>query len=418
MTNITFREREARELMPYDPNVCTYTNGSLRQNVYACLTCFKEDGIKAGICYSCSIQCHSKHELVELFSKREFTCDCGTTNMKSNGACKLRAKAGHGNNNSSRRSSISSFTSQDLEKEPAEDVPSSSNKYNHNFEGIFCSCARPYNPLQETGNMLQCHFGEACGEDWFHDECIMGFKPGFMGDRKKVVIKKNEESVNLLDTLPEPGSEAADMDSDDPLDDEDIEPIPGFPNLDSFDCFICWKCVEKFKNAIDEIPEELILPRMNHVEANSFDDRNKKLGTSKESDESTIKRRKISLPYSIFLKYGFKDKLKDILQNEQQEHKNLVGVLKLFPFLYEEDPIYEPNEDSDLDDDDNSSIYDMGSKILNQLPREKAIESVRAYNDIKSKLTDFLKPFADNGKIVTETEVRDFFKQVQEENSL
>ncbi|ODV94939.1 hypothetical protein PACTADRAFT_3825 [Pachysolen tannophilus NRRL Y-2460] len=36
-------EKEARELMPYDPNICTYTIGALHQQVYACLTCREND---------------------------------------------------------------------------------------------------------------------------------------------------------------------------------------------------------------------------------------------------------------------------------------------------------------------------------------------------------------------------------------
>lgn len=66
-------EREARILMPFDPNECTYELGELRQQVYACLTCSRtNDNQPIGVCYSCSIQCHSKHELVELFTKRSF----------------------------------------------------------------------------------------------------------------------------------------------------------------------------------------------------------------------------------------------------------------------------------------------------------------------------------------------------------
>lgn len=396
-------------MMPYDPNTCTYTIGPLRQNVYACLTCSESDGKLAGICYSCSIQCHSKHELVELFSKREFTCDCGTTRMAHNGACKLRLRT---KDKSSRRSSVSSIGSTDLEPSPLEDIPSLSNKYNHNFKGVFCSCAKPYNPLEETGNMFQCHFGDACGEDWFHDECIMGFKRGSVL-RKSTPTIKHEHGVNMLDSLPEPGMDAAELKAENDLDEEVEEPtIPGFPNADSFDTFICWKCVEKYNYAFNELPEDVIYAKMINIEAESIQDRESKL-SRKDQDDESVKRRKVDHPYSIFLKYEFRDRLTEIMKEEKEEHKNLTKILKIFPFLYEEDPIYEPDEDSDLEDD-NSSIYDLGSKILNQLPREKAIESVRAYNDIKSKLTDFLRPFADNGKIVTENEVRSFFQQVKD----
>ena len=87
-------EKEARELMPFDPSECTYGKGELRQPIFACITCSDENNEEIGVCYSCSIQCHSSHELVELFTKRNFVCDCGTTKMSKtiDGGCKLRLK--------------------------------------------------------------------------------------------------------------------------------------------------------------------------------------------------------------------------------------------------------------------------------------------------------------------------------------
>lgn len=63
------------------------------------------------MCYSCSISCHGDHNLVELFTKRHFRCDCGTDKFKTM-ACKLDPKTdGH----------IKSL-----------------NQYNHNYLGRFC----------------------------------------------------------------------------------------------------------------------------------------------------------------------------------------------------------------------------------------------------------------------------------------
>ena len=71
-------EKEAREALPYEPDTCTYPQ-ALRQLVFACLTCrLANDDADIGVCYSCLIQCHSTHELVELFSKRNFVCVCGS----------------------------------------------------------------------------------------------------------------------------------------------------------------------------------------------------------------------------------------------------------------------------------------------------------------------------------------------------
>ncbi|EFA01491.1 putative E3 ubiquitin-protein ligase UBR7 [Tribolium castaneum] len=122
---------------------CSYNDGYLkRQALYSCLTCIPEarnDPEKgAGICLACSYHCHDGHELVELYTKRNFRCDCG--NKKFNGAkCNLCS-----------------------EKEDYNEL----NKYNQNFGGIYCICHRPYpdseDPLPDE--MIQCII---C-EDWYH----------------------------------------------------------------------------------------------------------------------------------------------------------------------------------------------------------------------------------------------------------
>ena len=75
-----------------DDKNCTYHTGGYmkRQPLYACLTCIKEpeDHSKgAGICLACSYHCHEGCNLVELYTKRNFRCDCG--NNKLNNECKL-----------------------------------------------------------------------------------------------------------------------------------------------------------------------------------------------------------------------------------------------------------------------------------------------------------------------------------------
>ena len=94
-----------------------------------------------GICLACSYACHADHDLFELYTKREFRCDCGTGKMKK---CKCTLNA---------------------EKEAVNDL----NKYNHNFIGKYCLCAQPYpNPEGKDEEMVQC---VVC-EDWFHENCL------------------------------------------------------------------------------------------------------------------------------------------------------------------------------------------------------------------------------------------------------
>jgi len=116
---------------------CTYPLGYLsRQPVYACNTCSDSAGAEVGgVCLACSYHCHEGHTLVELYTKRNFRCDCGTTRLKN--TCKL---------------------------EP--NKQDNSNSYNQNFKGLYCTCHRPYpdpdDPVEDC--MIQC---VVC-EDWLH----------------------------------------------------------------------------------------------------------------------------------------------------------------------------------------------------------------------------------------------------------
>ncbi|KAH3667416.1 hypothetical protein OGAPHI_003065 [Ogataea philodendri] len=363
-------EKEARELMPYDPKVCTYVLGPIRQQVYACLTCMRQNGHPVGVCYACSIQCHTSHDLVELFAKRSFTCDCGTSRTQKHGGCLLRS----GNKK----------LSVDKQKLPI-DIPSSTNAYNHNYSGTFCECTTKYDPTDDS-NMFQCAFGDACGEDWFHEECIMGMRPGDVNRRQ---IK--QEGENKLDSLSEPGLDAAEDQKDKEV--PEILPLPGFPDLNEFETIICWKCVAKYKPEMKLLASELGCSTIH---------------TRPKIDTDTNKRVKTDPSFTIFLKEDYKEKLQQLITLNKPETKPLVELLKIHTYLYLEDSVYKPPEDSDED----SSIFELGLRNLGQLPVESAISSVHAYEKVKTKLTEFLKPFAEQNKVVTEDEIRAFFNRM------
>ena len=109
-------EEEAKEVQLENwgkESICTFDSGYISQNIYACATCQKMNGNKEtiGVCYGCSLRCHLEHDLYELYTKRDFRCDCGT---KQCGSCEL------------------------LEK--PNDTVNDRNKYNHNFQGLYCLC--------------------------------------------------------------------------------------------------------------------------------------------------------------------------------------------------------------------------------------------------------------------------------------
>lgn len=114
---------EAAEALPHQFSSCTYTLGHIRQAVYLCLTC----NLPRGICSSCSVACHTDHEQIELFPKRNFCCDCPTSALSH--PCTL-------------------YLTQESEN--------ASNEYGQNFKGAFCRCGRPYDAKRERETMIQC----------------------------------------------------------------------------------------------------------------------------------------------------------------------------------------------------------------------------------------------------------------------
>lgn len=213
-------EADAREALPYKFEHCTQPLGPLRQNLFSCLTCNpppaspSDPFTPAAVCYSCSIACHGEHTLVELFKRRNFTCDCGTTRLPSTSPCTLRIDPTTG-----------------MKGPVHSQIPAEGNTYNQNSQNRFCGCGEFYNAEKERGTMFQCLglAGEkdgGCGEDWWHPECVVGLGRDWTRAQALTKLERNAESNDLDDA-----------DADHPL-------PPGFPDEDSFDTFICYKCVD------------------------------------------------------------------------------------------------------------------------------------------------------------------------------
>eukprot|EP00002_Diphylleia_rotans_P035585 TRINITY_DN7780_c0_g1_i1.p1 TRINITY_DN7780_c0_g1~~TRINITY_DN7780_c0_g1_i1.p1 ORF type:complete len:451 (-),score=103.03 TRINITY_DN7780_c0_g1_i1:126-1478(-) len=131
------RQQKAAKILE-SPSVrrCTYSMGYVHQPLYVCRTCTEKSDSEDmfALCHGCSIFCHANHELIDIWDKRNFRCDCG--NSKNAGfVCEL---------------------------EPNKDPVNERNKYNHNFSGRYCWCDEP--EVSDDDDMYKCI---VC-EDWFH----------------------------------------------------------------------------------------------------------------------------------------------------------------------------------------------------------------------------------------------------------
>lgn len=163
-----------------DATNCSYDKGYVyRQALYSCITCMKanqssinssssEEKELHGICLACSYECHQNHEIVELYTKRNFCCDCGNSKFKRNGDSAFKCNL-----------------------QPNKESTNSLNKYNHNFLGLYCTCNRPY-PEMEISSLLENSSSEKADEeheeessntemiqcticeDWFHENHLLG----------------------------------------------------------------------------------------------------------------------------------------------------------------------------------------------------------------------------------------------------
>lgn len=348
-------DREARELFPYDFSTCSYEQGYVKQQVFSCLTCTPKDGgQRGGVCYGCSITCHGDHELVELFNRRAFRCDCGSDRL-SGQPCRIRKDT----------------------------VPlNADNKYNQNYDNIFCMCKTIYDAANEADTMFQCLL---C-EDWYHDRCI--------------------KTKSLV------------------------------PPEDDFEDYVCRSCVGQHPWLLRYLsdPRFACTPKRQQEEQKSTDglesDVKIKHGLCEaaEEDEKPNKKLKLAddeaktdqdkstdrcawedLPdpkvasQDLFLLEHFRDRICKCKACRER-------MSSCLPIMVEEE-VYDPPTDSD----DNESSFDAGTRAmestLQSMPREKAIEGILAYNKLKDHIASCLKPLAESGEIITKEHVATFFEK-------
>lgn len=445
-------EADAREVLPYKFDKCTSVLGPLRQEIYACLTCSPppasaaQQYTPAGVCYACSISCHGEHNLVELFNRRNFVCDCGTTRFANNAPCTLRSDSATG-----ARGTHS--------QEPAK-----TNTYNQNFQNKFCACGDEYDADNEKGTMFQCiGLGSVesggCGEDWYHPECLMGLP-------KDWYLKKGDDSKETSTPDAAEGEE------------KEHPAPPGFPNEDDFEALVCYKCVEAnpwikpyagtegFLPPVFHDPESSSQPGQStepaQVEAPKPSLKRK---ASDEGDDTTVrpasptKRLKeeqltngtspsitaasdnkptqptptdtITLPepshkhtrlplapsgrFSLLLTSNFRDSLCHC--------PACFPHLIPYPHLLDEESTYEPSlssasashpahehNSSARSAGSQRSLLDRGEAALNNMDRVKAIEGVMVYNHLRDKVKEFLRPYAESGKVVSAEDIKGYFE--------
>ncbi|EED82258.1 predicted protein [Postia placenta Mad-698-R] len=404
----------AAEALPHQFSQCTHALGHIRQAVYLCLTC----AVPRGICAACSIACHTDHEQLELFPKRAFRCDCPTAALAH--PCALHRTP-----------------------EPE----NTRNAYGQNFRGAFCRCGRAYDAARERETMIQCL---TC-EDWFHESCLS------LRERPLSRASTPEAGVPAQE-VDDAASEASSNDLPPPL-----------IRADNYDALICAACVRSIPvvRRYAGTPGALMVVRdvpggawsvigreaesganveVETVEARKgldtgVGEKRARSPTKGESDAPNAKRARVSPEASsspaclappvnslaqqifdkslskmdgaatssgeedvcgegdVFLTEGFRDRW--------CQCSSCLLSFETYPCLLEEEETYEPPEDPDS----GLSLEELGMRALLRLPRERALDGIRAFNQMRDELMSHLRPFAQEGKEVTESDIRAFFEE-------
>jgi E3 ubiquitin-protein ligase UBR7 len=410
---------------------------------------------------------------VELFNKRNFTCDCGTTRLPSTSPCTLRLDP-----KTNSKGGVHSET------------PDPNNKYNQNFRNRFCGCECDYDPEKQKGTMFQClglgtSETNGCGEDWWHPGCVVGLGPDWFETKNPGWISNKAKTGKALETIAEVTESSTDDSNVDAMegqangadkpaesaqshdDDEDPPLPPGFPAEDDFEGFICYKCVDAnpwikryaggpgflgpvFRRSLAPSPEADIAEKTTELASSDLPNAKKRKSEDEEldssgpakrvkddtaisTDASTAESRQESdsvkssadagkpckakaLPpapvgqFSLFFKSDFRDHL--------CRCADCFSNLARHPQLLEEEETYEPPLSESGDEAGGStvgsgSIYDRGESALKNIDRVRAIEGVMAYNHLKDKLKPFFQQFAESGQAISAEDIKAHFAKLR-----
>ncbi|XP_061467989.1 putative E3 ubiquitin-protein ligase UBR7 [Rhineura floridana] len=362
-------EKEARAVLGgSDHERCSYSQGAVkRQALYACSTCTPPGEEPAGICLACSYECHGTHKLFELYTKRNFRCDCGNSKFK-NLQCKLL---------------------------PEKAMMNPANKYNDNFYGLYCVCKRPYpDPDDEIPDeMIQCI---VC-EDWFHGRHL-GAIPPDSGDFHEMVCQA------CMDRCPFLWAYASHL------------AVPTVTKVTS----TAEDGVVLNVEETEETKKENGIDNQTKIEEEKTTQNNEPSTSSgSECSEQTVKngaatcklqelkgKQYLQKNIATFWPHNWRSKLCTCLECMQ-----MYSELEV-PFLTDEcDTVlaYENKGTSDQEADRRDPLMDT----LSSMNRVQQVELICEYNDLKTELTDYLRRFADEGTVVKREDIQEFFEEFQ-----
>ncbi|KAF8309694.1 uncharacterized protein EI90DRAFT_3052621 [Cantharellus anzutake] len=442
--------KQASKALPHSFDKCTYSLGHIKQAVYWCKTC---NGT-FGLCSACSIACHGNHEQIELFPKRNFRCDCPTSSSPI--SCMLHrlteepnAENPYGQNfrgifcrcgkpydpTAETETMLQCLVCEDWYHESClnlrkTEAPSLESKQDANVSTApmtdLAEDSDSEGELEEEDdpNLL---IAPSSYESLVCSACVLdspflSLYAGTLGVRM-IIRGEHDNSWIVIG--------GADIDSQ--LGDQARPDIGDYTAL---------QVEPSGGSQAPHLAKRALSP---DIERNGGEAKRQRRGASPPSEsknspgglkpvgsvscsrppenslaQATIHCRKTRKPLTgssspsiedlgdcdIFLSEGFRlrwCRCADctLMFEWEKNHPR-------YRFLFEEEPdLYEPPEDPDS----GTSLEELGMRALDRLPRDKTIDGIQAYNNMRDELIEYLRPFAASGRVVEESDMTTFFKQ-------
>ncbi|XP_058467044.1 putative E3 ubiquitin-protein ligase UBR7 [Malaya genurostris] len=347
-----------------DDKNCTYAKGYIeRQALYACLTCLPESRVneekRAGVCLACSYHCHEGHELIELYTKRNFRCDCGGKRMPDV-RCKL---------------------------DPLKLEANNENKYNQNFSGLYCTCKRPYPDPEDNvpDEMIQC---VVC-EDWYHTRHLDSDLPENTKDFAEMICGGCMERVTILKNYVgkiETGNRTL-------LDDTLQVDVTG---LDESSATVDTSVVHDGAQKLDDPQNDENQSKRPKLDICTKPQLEQEVGVYKKG--------------ATFWNDGWRLHLCRCSDCSDMYKQFNVEFL-----LNEKDTVQWYEENGRTKTETQGSSYEQGMRAWNQIGRFQQVEILTGYNRMKERLRDFLDTFVSSQQVVTEKDITEFFAKLNRE---
>ncbi|XP_032366422.1 putative E3 ubiquitin-protein ligase UBR7 isoform X2 [Etheostoma spectabile] len=368
--NEELEEEASAVLAGSDSDLCSYPQGYVkRQALYACSTCTPASGVAggvaAGVCLACSYKCHEGHELFELYTKRNFRCDCG--NRK--------------------------FTELQCKLFPGKEDLNSQNKYSQNFFGVYCTCSRPYPDPddQVEDEMIQC---VVC-EDWLHGRHLGVAVPDGV-ELQEMICESCMNNNSFLWTYAAHLSGAGVEVKEEPITSVPKEEEKGGDVTEPS----CKRSREEAEPGSEgRGPEELgpDCKGQGHAEAEPG---------CRLKELQAIGQNRVQSG-AVFWPSAWRSKLCSCYTCK--ERLSAAGL----SFLLDESDTVLAYENKGKSSEQRLQGPDPLMSALDNLNRVQQLEIIHGYNDMKTELKDFLQRFAAEGKVVTSEDIRQFFEQQQ-----